>query len=218
MGADYMDDRERFTDEHRRDIVDPESQRWLNEFCEITGTSRTRAAVVWSQHGKTLTPLEAARRGGYEVGLRTALAPPEDAAEQSNRSPQGVSSQRRLTATEVAERDRMSAHAAPPAVDWAGPVPEYAEIDDLLEHPAAATRQFPRIDPHITVHDFGLVQSRTVGKKGAAALGWRVIEFARDENNLAHLRVRGEFTRLDDATEFLVLLRSNEALDALSGQ
>lgn len=213
MGADYMDERAR---EHRRDIVDPESQRWINEFVRITAVSRDRAAFVWGQHGKTLTPLEAAQQLGYTIiddRLRMEhgrLAPPEDAAEQSNR--------RRLTATEVAERERMSPRTVVDASGEHSAEIHYAEIDDLLERPSPTRQRFVEIDKNIRVHDFGLVSSRTVGKKGAAVLGWRVIEFAREENNIAHLRVRGEFDRLDDATEFLVLLRSNEALDALSDQ
>lgn len=214
MGADYMDERAR---EHRRDIVDPESQRWINEFVRITAVSRDRAAFVWGQHGKTLTPLEAAGQLGYTItDDRLRMEHPEDAAEQSNRIPEA--NRGRLTATEVVERnverERMSPRRV---VDASGEHSvDYAEIDDLLEHPSSARPRFVAIDRNIRVHDFGLVSSRTVGKKGATVLGWRVIEFAREENNVAHLRIRGEFDHLDDAQEFLTLLRSNEALEALS--
>lgn len=143
----------------------------------------------------------------------------ESGPEQSN--------QRRLeeAGSSVAERDRMSPRPPYPdqadapfqrehvAETWQREATEntYSVIDELVDDRAEV-----KIDKNIAVHDFGMIPYRTVGKKGASLGTWRVIEFARDTSDLVHLRIRGEFAALDDAKEFLTLLRSNEVLEALA--
>lgn len=202
--------------DHRRDIVDTASQAWINEFCRLTDIGRTRAAVVWSQHGEQLTPLDAAAQLGYAIpddrlnmegGRLTPRRVPEDAAEQSNRIPEA--NRGRLTTTDAPfQREHV-------AETWQREAMEndYSVTDELLDRKAD---EFVKIDKYVKVHDFCLVPNRTVGKKGATLLGWRVIEFARTENDLGYFRTRGEFAALDDAKEFIELLRSNEVLEALA--